>query len=69
MEDRMNVSDMDVFRSILEEADRADMSVKDLIRAAEHADCVWCLDDAVQMLTIGAIDPDEYLVVYVTKEE
>lgn len=56
----MELTDMDIFRSILADARASGLDIDDLIEAAKHADCIMCFDDAVGMLGIGAIDPAEF---------
>jgi hypothetical protein len=68
-DDDEQLSPLDFVVGILANAAASGLDLHDVLRAAEHADCFACWDEAVSLLGIGAIDIDDYLVVYVTKEE
>jgi hypothetical protein len=68
-DDDEELSPLDFVVGILANAAASGLDLHDVLRAAEHADCFACWDEAVSLLGIGAIDPDDYLVVVVTKDE
>ena len=62
-------SDVEYVLAMLLDAQASGLTLDDVIKVGMEADCLGCWMDAVSMLGIGAIDPGDYLVVYVTKEE
>jgi hypothetical protein len=59
------LSPLDFVVGILANAHASGLDLLDVLRAAEHADCFACWDEAVCLLGIGAIDPDEYRFEYI----
>ena len=54
------ISDIEFIRGTLYNALASGLTLADVIKAYEHADCIVCADEAVALLGIGAIDPGEY---------
>lgn len=51
---------MEIYLGILCNAYASGLSLWDVIRAFENADCLACADEAVALLGIGAIDTTQF---------
>lgn len=60
---QIQITPMELVRSILFDAEASGLTLSDVCEAARHSDCLWCMDDAVAMLGIGAINPGEFTFI------